>query len=283
MSDFQTEADAVLEFADEHLVDVVEGDLYDVVTLAHSAARKVTVIDHERRLEAPRRDRGTTVLHTPESFIEWVRTNRSDDPTPAVFADVDQLTVTAVLDPSKPDTPRWADSRGVVTLRPTPEWVAWSKADGALVPQAAFAEFVQRWAHTFLDPTAMDMRDVAESLTIYGESKVSDAVRTRDGQRSIVYEETLTTSATNAGGRVDVPEQITVRCPLFEGTDPEEIELLLLFRRDGGVKLGVQIIDRPGLLRRAFDQVTSQIAEGLALVPLCGSAPGTITASVEVI
>ena len=265
-----SDTQAALDFANAATVDLLTElvDVDGVTVVAHHDSRKITTLDLEDKLPAPRRHRGTTSLHTARGLIGWVTDHRIG-PDVDLIADVDHLTITAVLNPAR-STPSWGDYRGRLTLRRSPEWARWVAIDGKAIPQGDFAGHVQACARDIVHPAALDMLEVAETLTLNVDATISSAVRQRDGQRRLVFNETSTARA-GVEREVDVPEFITLRLPIFDGTDPVDVTVRLLYRqRDGGVFFAVQIIDLVPTERGAFVELADEVGAALGVTVVEG-------------
>jgi uncharacterized protein YfdQ (DUF2303 family) len=245
------------------------------VTLVDRHKDRVTeVIDLESMLPTPRRALGTTDLHTPAGLVGWVN-HVADDGALLLFADVHRLAVTAVLNPGTQAEPGWGDLRGQLAVRRHPSWAAWVGIDGKLLTQEDFAVFVQEHASDISNPTALDMLEIAETLSLNVGARVSSAVRLRDGQRHLVFDETIDATA-GSDRELDIPAEIELGLPIFEGTDAIHVRARLLYRKAGtGVGFAVQLINRVDVERAAFEQLAADIATQLHVDAIDGAAPPT--------
>lgn len=247
----------------------------------HAEDRTVELVtdDLEWTLPAPRRRHGVTKLHYPASLIEWVQrtavpANDGDD-TFDLYANRDDLEIVAVLNPARPG-PAWQDHLGVVKLRWHPLYLRWASLDGRLVGQADFAGHVQVCSSDVIDPPALDLLEVAETLTLHATSKVSSAMRLRDGARHIVFDENVEASAGGGDREVDIPEILTIRVPMFEGGDPIDLKVRLMYRKvEGQVGFMLQVIDRVEAERAQFEELVLTVATELGVMPLYGT-PATL-------
>lgn len=260
---------AIFDFADEQSgARVVPLDGADhVLLIDRQDERCVETIDVERFMATPNRAHGTTQLDTPASFVDY--TNRVAPATFDLYADIDARQVVAVLNPQRCDGPTWQDHRAVLTLGRHPSWRRWLDVDGKLLTQEQFAVHVQECSGDIAEPPAMDLLEIAETLTLNVGAKVSSAVRLRDGQRHLVFDETVDAKA-GYEREVDVPERLSLHVPIFEGCDPEEITVRLLYRSRDGVKFLIQIVDRADRERQAFTEAVDLIGAELESAPLYG-------------
>lgn len=271
-----TEAHAMLEAASSLLAseryDVpaeISGEVF-VVELPN--ARQVDIVDIGAKMPQPRRQKGTTALHDPNSLVVWAQGQSGETGAVAVYGDLYSTSITAVINPGTADYPGWDDHRGVLALKRHPRWDRWRNLDGKVVKQADFAAHVQTCASDFVTPAALDVLEIAETLTLNVGAKVSSAQRMRDGRRQIVFDESIDATA---GGdlSVEIPETITLRFPLFDGAEPEEMTARLLYRKVGTeVGFAVQFIDPEERERATFATLTHTVAELLDVTALMGAA-----------
>lgn len=269
---------AALEYATDAAVDVTYhhvGDADHVVIIDHAPGREMTLVDLEYLLPAPRDARGYTNLHDPASLVEWVNLHRAA--AVDVYANPDHLNLAVVLDPHRPGRPSWQRHIGACTIRHHPRYARWRALDGKLVDQAAFAEHVQICASDVVTPAALDLLEVAETLQLNVGARISSSHRLRDGSRRLVFDETVDAVA-GVDHEVEVPERITLRLPVYEGGDPTDVQVRVMYRKAGqGVAFLLQIVDRLELERALFDAAAQQVALDLDASLLFGT-PATVAA-----
>lgn len=287
---------ALVEFLEAHHASDVkpldESAAPGVYLVDRPLGREVKALDLRPFLAFPTQQAGTTVLHTADSFVDWTAEHRTvlgADDLPAadaplglpaaplgpldVYADVDALSVVAILDPHRPGVTSWEKHRGSLTLRRTPAWKAWCEIDGTTLEQEAFAHFVQDQGSTIAEPPALELQEIAETLQLHVSAKVSSAVRIQNGARHVIFDEAVEGVAGNER-TVDIPDTITLRLPMFEGDDAEEILVRLLYRQaNGKVRMGIKIVDRADRELQKFHELCAGIGDRLAVTPVFGKAP----------
>lgn len=279
LAEYESDAAAIIAFAENRTAHHVAkiADITDGLEMwVNSRGLETFTVDRRHHAPAPARMTGTTQLETIAAFCDWVdahRTTAGDLTDLDVYADLPSMVITAILNPGTIDGPGWQDYRAVVRLTYTPEWQAWSKLHGKYLEQAAFGAFVADWSHTFVSPPGGDMAHLAENLVIHAQSRVANAVRLRDGSRRIVFEEREETRDAD-GNDFDVPAEIILRFPIFDGGDVIEIPALFRFQRRGGeVSFGVHFGDIAGLTRNAFDSAIAHASAALGVTVYAGTAP----------
>lgn len=211
----------------------------------------------------PRRIIGTVDLDTHGALADYV--NEHDDAGHArVYADLGRLRLVSVINDDCDGIPDWRDHRAVVDLQPTPEWTAWTGADGKLVDQLQFSEFLEQHAHEIISPDAATMIDVARTFQAHRDVSFRQAVRPQDGTIQVQFDET---SEGRAGrGAIDVPDTFIVRAAPFYGADEVEITARFRWRLDGagGLRVGFALLHVDRIRRHAFDRVIDDLDALLA-------------------
>lgn len=262
---------------------VVEAGYLAVANVGPGA--RICVIDLESKSPNPRRKRATVTLHTAVALAAYVNNHHEGDAT-ALYGDADTTTVVAVLNghasrqPSSDEqreaqlgTAGWGDHRATLQLRKTPEWRAWTDADGQAFDQVAFAEFIEDHQADIVDPPAADMLELAKTFEAKSDANFKSAIRLDSGQRRLTFEETIAARA-GVEGNIEVPELVTLGLRPFDGTEPYRIQARFRFRVASGSVKFVVVLDRPDLvLRSAFDDVLAMLADRTGFAPLRGVAP----------
>lgn len=307
-------AEAIIDFAKTNLETQVEElpDREDVFQVDVPAGRTLHFVDLECLRDAPRRQRGTTTLATPDALIRWTQRNAPDasperlfvpgslevvdtdalpepgdeEPLPDIdvrvyesktfdlYANPNGFNLTTVLNPSRNGDPGWADWRGALSLKYHPNYQRWRQLHGQLVDQGPFAQHIQMCSGDIAEPPAADLLEMAETLVLNVDSKISSAERTRDGARHFVFTENVE-ARSGAELEAEVPQTLTIRVPpIFEGTGAEEVVIRLNYRNVGGsVAFLLQIIDLEDRERLRFDEIALAVGDALGVQPISGSTP----------
>jgi uncharacterized protein YfdQ (DUF2303 family) len=280
VTEYRTEAEAAAALGRQSTT-LEPYDLHADTALIVARVRddeNLAVRDLEQHLTTPVRPRGTVTLHEHRDFAAY--TNRLGDPAETtVWADVEQLRVTAVLnDHVDHAAAGWRDHRVVLQLRRDKDWAAWLRLDGQLVDQATFAEHIENLVHTVSSPAAADMLEVSRTFQAKRHVNYSSATRLDSGDLQLSYEVDTTAKAGNKG-QMEIPTEFLLGLPPFAGTDPVEIRVRLRYRvHDGGqLGIGYQIL-RPDLIEQAaFDLLLHQVEEDLdSPAVYAGTAPASL-------
>lgn len=212
----------------------------------------------------PMHRRGTAVMTDLTSFIGHV--NRFKDDNSVIFAKDDPSApgLTAVLDYNEEGAagaPRFGKHRTAFNFPVSPEWRAWTGANGNVMSMLDFAKFIEdRYvdiippavvASTFTsedDPVKKfvdslggigklggpaDLMRIASGMAVHEKSTVGDVVRLSSGEGSVTF--TVKHETTDATGeKMTVPPAFGVAVPVFRGELPFCVIARLRYRKVSG-------------------------------------------------
>lgn len=254
-----------------------------VAVIVHRDDQNIEQFNLDEYAHYPQRKTAKVVLADADSFITYVGRHSAPRAT-TLWGDAEQGRIIAVLNDHErhpldgetveegEDLPGWGDHRAQLTLKNTPDWDHWTKADGKLLPQAAFAEHLEDGAEAIRVPDAATMLEIAQSFHAKkGVSFASDK-RLASGQVQLTYEETIKAKA-GEKGTLEIPEMITLGLAPFEGNDPYEVLARFRYRIiDGNLAMGYKLI-RPDRVRRAaFTDIVTAVSDGTGH-PVMSGAP----------
>lgn len=267
MSD-KTEAEAIAALA----VQPKSYEVGDRVMLfnAPSDWRQATV-DWERLGSAPRRPRGTIVVHDADSIIAAVERRRSGGSEPVIYADEERRTLVAIINDDEADVAAFRDYAVSLALRPTPEWTFWKGKDGHQLSQQNFAEHIEDGVLELRDPEPTIMLDIAQTFHANANAVFKSGSRLQSGAVQFRYEEDIDASA-GSGGSLIIPETLTLVVAPFFGSARYEVTARFRYRlaRDK-FTLGYKL-NRPNEVERvAFNEIRAKV---VAALPNCGHIAG---------
>ena len=156
----------------------------------------------------------------------------------------------------------------------TPAWKAWAKLDGRMLAQSDFAEHLEDRSIDIVDPTAAEMLDIAQSFEATTKVDFESAERIGDGQRKLLYKETVTAKA-GQSGEIVIPEKFAVGLQPFEGGEAYRVVARLRYRIVGSnLQIGYKFERPEDVLREAFTDRMVAVAEATGQTVLRGAAPG---------
>ncbi len=215
----------------------------------------------EDRREQPDRPRGTFHPATVESLVDYVENHKIDDHT-TLWVHETSGKVVAVLDDHAGKVPAFRQHRAELTLRPSSEWLFWTKHDNQLLDQEAFAELLQEGLPDILKPDGATLLEVAEKFHSSTQVKFRSGVDRSSGEVKFLYDESVEAKATTAAGDIAVPRTFTLALAPFIGEEKVEIDANLRYRAGGGkLQLGYKLERPERIVEDALDRVAGKLAE----------------------
>lgn len=216
------------------------------------------------------RKTGRTIVRDAASFLTYW-TKHHDDAS-EIYSDVEQLTVTAVLNAHSSEDADFGDHRLHLQLRKTKAWDEWLALDGKLVDQDRFANFLEDHLPNLVDPDAATMLEIAQSIKATTKAEFQSSSRLQSGERKFAYVEDTKASA-GAKGDIAIPEVFKIAVPPFEGADAYTMNVRFKYRLDRGtLTLGYKLEQPEERARAAFADVLAAIAEGVG-TPILNGTP----------
>ncbi len=270
----RTENDALIEHAG---LTVPPDELDDGSIYAYKLRDGVRLVDldtdeYAARRPRPRRKTGTIMVGDVASFATYHGKHADDDTE--IWADLDNGTITAVLNAHQgnADAPRWEDHRLVLKLTPTEPWKRWTSNDRRLLPQLAFAEFLEdNLPDIASDPVpAARMLEIATTFQAKTRVNYSSGTVLASGAISLKYEETTDASG-GAKGDMVVPKVFALGLAPFDDVEPYRIEARLRHRIESSALKLCYILDRPeDVVRDAVKTVVAKVEEQLGVTVMRG-------------
>jgi uncharacterized protein YfdQ (DUF2303 family) len=252
-----------------------------------------SLVAMEKHQSRPRRKRATVGLYEARSFIDYVNLHKAPGET-HLFGKATELggSFTAVLDyhaanlnvPQKGDTPgqfsegisNWGDHKVTFTLETTPEWARWVANSGKLMPQEAFAEFIEENMADITMPYAGDILDMAQGLVGRKGVQFKSGRNLKDGSIKLEYVETIDVQGTcsRRDDAFKVPDSFQLAIVPFVGASSVAIEARLRFRIGTDGKLSfAYLLNRPyRLIEEAFNATRADIEVQTGIKVMLGSA-----------
>lgn len=209
----------------------------------------------------PPRKSGTTTVRDAISFQAYFAKHADADTE--VYANVEQLSVTAILDAHKADAARWEGHRLTLALRKTEAWEQWLALDGKLMGQEQFAEFLEDHLPELQEPDAATMLEIAQSFQAATKVDFQSGTRLATGQRQFQYVETTTAKA-GQKGQLTIPETFVIGLVPFEGSAGYRLTARLRYRIvDTQLRTGYKLERPSDTLKSAFEDVVAEIGEAI--------------------
>jgi uncharacterized protein YfdQ (DUF2303 family) len=165
----------------------------------------------------------------------------------------------------------WSDHRATLRLRHTPEWKRWIERDGKIEGQTKFAEHIEDCLADIVEPEAAVMLELAQHFQAAVKVNFRSAKQLSDGQRQLVYEETVEAKA-GQRGEIVIPGSFVVGVAPFEGSVGYKLNARLRYRLSDGQLLIGYVLDRPDkVIRAAFDDVLAEVETATGLQAFAGT------------
>lgn len=211
----------------------------------------------------PARHRGSTRLDNVPSFLGWLDDNAGAAVWPefscSVYADRRGNRIVAVLNDHDAGAPGWRDYRALYEVRPTEEWLHWSRnVSGEFYSAVDFADIIEDYSYLIAEPSTADVLDLVRNFKAVQRVEFSDEIRDDNGDRALLY-----TSETSTGELI-IPNSITLGIIVYEGASARSVEARFRYRINGGRALfGVRIAGVEAIENEAFEELTGSIGENL--------------------
>ncbi len=177
--------------------------------------------------QPPERIKANPTFQDATSFCDYLKDFR--DPRLRVFADANRCVFFAVLDYHDPDEPQFCQHTASWPMTLSPQWSTWIGQHDKLIPQEAFAEFLEDNIKDIIEPDPATILEVARDLSAHTEVTFESKIVSKSGTVQLRYSENLKTT-----GAMEVPDKFTIKIPVFFGEPALEIECRLRFRISGG-------------------------------------------------
>lgn len=131
-----------------------------------------------------------------------------------------------------------------------PEYAAWAERDGKGMSQTDFGLFLEDRAKDVKEPDAASIYEMVMAFEATKRVEFKSTKKLHNGSAQISYTEENAPS-----GAIKVPEAMTLFLPVYEGQEPQPIEVRLRYRiESGNLRFQIDIADRERLEREAFER-----------------------------
>jgi uncharacterized protein YfdQ (DUF2303 family) len=254
------------------------GSFYTVVTPA--GFQKIDLTGDEYR-DFPKRKAGRVTVQDVASFAHYY--GKHSDGGSEVFADLDQATITAVLDAhgvtgDGSQAARWQQHRLILGLQQTQPWKTWTAASGNFMKQQDFADFLESNAEDVAPDgpvSAADLLEIAQKFHMTTNTEFQSGQRLADGQTHLVY---IEKSEAKAGqrGELKIPSTFELGIVPYEDCAPRRVTARFRYRANGGnLALGFVLDDPARIARAAVREIVAKAAEETGAVIMTGRPSGS--------
>lgn len=227
------------------------------------------ITDPER---LPRAIRQKVTVDERASLVAYA--NRFSDARSMLVADYDKGQIVAYLDWHHGSdgelVPQPNRHAATLQLRDSEEYARWSQMEGKLHSQDEFAHFIEENVSDVIDPDHSALLEICRDLEATQGVSFRSGVRLDNGDRTFVYE-----NETRTKGELQVPTEIRLSIPLYQGEGPSDVKAKFRFRvGPGGLQLGFQWHRVEYIRQATFRAMATQAAEETGLPLIYGRRDG---------
>ena len=234
---------------------------------------RIESVDLETGLKGPLRKRGTVTVFDAASF-NMVLADNAGAGDVAIYIDRNPIrpAVVALLNGHGKGGPGWGDFRAQIEFRKTPQWEKWTSIDGKLLPQTAFAEFIEDNMEDIAEPVGARMLEIATYLEATRTVNFKSGIRLSSGE--IQFQNLENLDAKVGAGAIAIPETIVLGLAPLQGSPLFRVPARFRYRlSDGKLTLGVKLQRIEDLMRDVLDDVVAKIERGANVSMIEGRAP----------
>jgi len=277
----QTETEAVAALVKTANTPALNVDPFGLAVFSNGT---VINLAKEELLDHPKRKRANVRLIETSSFIDYVAAHQSAAATHVFgvatedggkfFAFIDWHERSSTAPQGAEVHANWGEHTVQLELATSPEWRRWLAANGKLMTQEAFAEFLEDNLTDIVRPDAAFLIDVAQLLQGKKTAHFKSGKNLQNGAVQLEYSEAIETSGGRVNGDFQVPSEFFIGLCPFVGAAGVEMRARLRFRIAEGGKLHfAYILDRPyKIIETAFMLAREEIEQKLSLKVHLGNA-----------
>ncbi|KVO05598.1 phosphopentomutase [Burkholderia ubonensis] len=218
--------------------------------------------------EYPARPTGTAKMRDVGSFIALF--NRQKRDCSLVYATLEPARFIAVIDDHFPagdiGGPKmganWQEQRIDFTVPPSREWRTWTESNRKPMNQLQFAEFIEDNLPDIIQPTGSDMLTMALNFEASKNGRFVSNTRLSDGNVEFTWKEDVESAVGSAGQKLTMPQQIKIRIPVFENSEPVDMDVRVKFRvAEQHLKLWYELVRPHKVLESGFRAIWAEIED----------------------
>lgn len=288
-SDIVAMRDIVEELHTPHIVDAKGTDGLIFYPSDMSVKKLKDFIDAERLM--PETLKGTTALHTCDSFIDFANRYKSDNS--AIFYNKTRQEITCVFDCATKEQTSFEKHKAIYAFPFSKELKSWQQNNGEAMSQIDFAYFIEKNVLDLSEPPVMDkesdalkeirMRCGGLYATVNKMMELSKGIAVRADEKATIKHDLNTGEATVQfssehtdinGNTVKVPNMFVIVIPVLEGGKAYQLPCRLRYRlNNGSVRWWYDVINLDKAIELAVDEELATIKERVELPLFYGDLP----------
>lgn len=218
-------------------------------------------LDTSKWREHPVRATGIAKPGTVAALVDYVKRHETSGTT--IWCDLQDGTLTALIDDHEGEVPGYGQHRAVCVLEPTPEWEHWLGKNGHMMSQVEFAEHVEVGLDDIVEPEAATILEMAQFFQANTDVSFRSSNRLQSGEQQLKYDETVAATA-GKDGSIAIPSGFKLGVEPFYGEQRYGLYARFRFRINGGRLQMSYHLDRPDVVRRqALEGIVDRLNEGV--------------------
>lgn len=241
---------------------LVPGEVY----LVPDGAGGLSTIDTDEYADSPRHTKAARVVTDAASFVGYV--NRHKVAGTEIYQHANSSSVVAVIDSHQSTDGHelaiagWQKHTVKLILEHSKAWAAWAAADGKLVDQQTFADFLDDRYLDVIDPAPAVLIDIARTFQAKTSVNFESGFREGSGDVTLQYVEDTKAKAGQKGD-IEIPARIQLALRPYVGGPIYSIWATFRYRLTGGnVVLGFRLERPENILEAAFADIVTEIRDG---------------------
>lgn len=234
---------------------------------------EITTLDLNKFRATPFRKTGFVGLFDAASMNTFLAANAMPGATTIyVNPDAEKPAIVAVVNGNGADGPGHADFRASIMFRPTPQWTKWRGIDGKLLPQEAFAEFVEDNLGDIASPAGAEMMEICTYLQATRTADFKSGIKLSNGLVQFTNIENIQASV--GSSNIAVPDTFTLGLAPVFGVAPFSITARFRYRiEDRKLKLGIKLQRIEDVMSAVVQEIETALVLPDGVVKVYGLAP----------
>lgn len=229
--------------------------------------------DLEQYLLMPLSKRAGVVMQDAASFVRYVNEHKGGSTRIFATLSSDGGAFNAVLDYHEVGT--GAAMRGQhrvgYALKHSAEWLRWKAKDGVKFSQKDFAKFLEDNILDVVIPPGGEVLDLVTTLEATATATFKGSVKLQNGDESVSFERS-TESKAGLNGDFEIPREIALLIPVFDGQEAANVGLRLRHNiGDKCLTFTFEIMRANRIVELRIVAMIAEIAKGTGIEPFRGS------------
>ena len=218
-------------------------------------------------LPNPLRKKANATFKAAHSFSEYIADFNTGDTK--LFGNQDGNAIVARID-YHGDKPSWCDHTATLTLKYSPEWIAWTGINNKQTPQVQFAEFLEQHELDVIEPATAEVMDAVIDLQAKRSVNFRKAVDLTSGRVQLLFEDQ---EEGKGKGEIKLPKELTLSLAVYDFSEPVQIVAKLRYRisDEGKLSFIVALVRPHKAVDMAFEAVVKDVESDTGLTVLHGS------------